>query len=110
MSIFAELSDFIGTSVVPRDVEHKGKKRTFHFRELSEDESEKLFSGVKADGVNKGLRKRIIAASVCTETGEPALSVEEAGKLPNTLANSLQAIALEINGFTAQAAEEAKNE
>jgi hypothetical protein len=106
-----DLSDFIDTAPIAREVEFKGKKKTFHFRELGADEAEGLFLGVDADPKkNKGLRNRIISKIVVTEGGELAFKPEEAGKLPNELANLLNSIALELNGVGKAAAEEAKND
>jgi hypothetical protein len=106
-----DLSDFLGPSVVAQEVTHKGKTRTFHFKELSADEVESLFIGVDSDPKkNKGLRNRILAKTVCTEAGELAYSEAETGALPNDLANKLQSAALDVNGLSAKAAEEAKNE
>jgi hypothetical protein len=106
-----DLSEFIGATSIEREVEFKGKKFTFHFRELSADEAETLFLSVDADPKkNKGLRNKIISKVLVTETGEPAFKPEEAGKLPNELANILNSIALEINGVGNKAAEEAKND
>jgi hypothetical protein len=105
-----DLTDFIGSTFVERDIEFKGKTKKFHYRELSADEAESLFLGVDADPKkNKGLRNKILSQVIVTEAGEKALKPEEAGKLPNELANILNAIALEINGVGKKAEDEAKN-
>lgn len=106
-----DLSDFIDTAPTQREITYKGKKKTFYFRELGADEAEALFLGVDSDPKkNKGLRNKIIAQIVVTESGEKAFKVEDAGKLPNELANALNAVALEVNGVGNKAAEEAKND
>ena len=111
MSLITELAEFIGPTVVAREVEFKGNTRTFHFRELQADEAEGIFLGIDADPKkNKGLRNRILAATLCDADGKPAITKDEAGKLPNDLANKLQTAALDVNGLSAKAAEEAKNE
>lgn len=106
-----DLSDFIDTTPIAREVEFKGKTKTFHFRELGADEAETLFLGVDADPKkNKGIRNRIISKIVVTENGEMAFKPEEAGKIPNQLANELNRIALEVNGVGEKATEEEKND
>ena len=111
MSLIENLSDFIGPGVVARDVEYKGKTRTFHFRELRADEAEALFINVDKDPKkNKGLRNRVLAATLANEDGSAACTTEEAGKLPNELASLLQTAALDVNGLGAKADDDAKNE
>lgn len=110
MSIFADLKDFIGSTVTARDVEYKGNTRSFNFRELTAAEAETLFLGVDSDPKkNKGLRNRVISKIVVDAEGNPALTESEAGALPNELANAIQKIALEVNGIGGSK-EEAKNE
>ena len=112
MSLFDELSEFIGASFVSREITFKDKTRTFHLRELSADEAEGFFSGVDAKDQkkNKGLRNRLLALAVCDANGKAALTEEQAGKLPNELANKLQDAALEVNGLNKAAEAEAKKE
>lgn len=106
-----DLTDFIGPSIVARDIEYKGKTKTFHFRELSADSVEKLFIGLDADPKkNKGLRNRIIAQGVATEDGENAFTEAEAGALPNELANLLQAASFDVNGLGKKGSDESKND
>lgn len=106
-----DLTDFLGPNIVARDIEYKGKTKTFHFRELSADAVEKLFLGLDSDPKkNKGLRNRIIAQGVTTEEGEVAFTETEAGQLPNEFANLLQAASFDINGLGKKGADEAKNE
>jgi hypothetical protein len=106
-----DLSDFLGPSLVARDIEYKGKTKTFHFRELSADAVEKLFLGLDSDPKkNKGLRNRIISQGVATADGEAAFTENEAGQLPNELANLLQAASFDVNGLGKKGAEDAKNE
>jgi hypothetical protein len=106
-----DLTDFIGPTIVARDIEYKGKTKTFHFRELSADAVEKLFLGLDSDPKkNKGLRNRIIAQGVATAEGDAAFTEAEAGQLPNELANLLQAASFDVNGLGKRGAEEAKNE
>ena len=105
-----DLTGFVDLTPIARDVTYKGNTKTFYFRELGADEAETLFLGVDSDPKkNKGLRNKIISQIVVTESGEKALKPEEAGKLPNELANALNAVALEINGVGNKAAEQAKN-
>ena len=91
-----------GDVKIERDVcVEGGENVTFVFRKLMAGEAETLFSGVKKDGTNKGLRNRVIAAvvSVKSEEGEVACTVEDAKNITNELANKLQTIALEVNGL-----------
>lgn len=93
-----DLTDFLGDVVVSREITHKGNTRTFHFRELSAGEAEDLFLGTAEDGkIKKGTRAKIIAAIWCDEAGEPAATAADVAKLPNSLAQKLQDIALEVN-------------
>lgn len=111
MSLFEELSDFIGSTFQARDIEFKGKTKKFFFRELSADQAEELFGSVSDDPKkNKGLRNRVLARIVVDEHGNDTLSEKEAGKLPNDLANKLQAAALEVNGVGQKADEAAKKD
>jgi hypothetical protein len=106
-----DLTGFVDTTPIEREVTYKGKTKVFHFRELGADEAETLFLGVDSDPKkNKGLRNKIISQIVVTENGEKAFKVEDAGKLPNELANALNAVALEVNGVGKKAEEEAKND
>jgi hypothetical protein len=111
MSLIQDLSDFIGTGINEREIEYKGKTRTFYFRDIPADDAEKLFLNVDKDPKkNKGLRNRVLAATIVDAEGNTALTEKEAGQLPNELANKLQTEALKILGLTPEAAEEAKNE
>jgi hypothetical protein len=111
MSLYDELAEFIGTTFVGRDIEFKGKTKTFYFRELSADDAEEFFGKVDKDAKkNKGLRNRLLAMIVCDDKGNAALNAEQAGKLPNDLANKLQDAALEVNGLNKAAQDAAKKE
>jgi hypothetical protein len=111
MSLYEELAEFIGEAFVSRDITFKGKTRSFNFRELSADQAEEFFGKVDKDQKkNKGLRNRLLALVVCDSKGEAALTEEQAGKLPNELANKLQDAALEVNGLNKTAEDAAKKE
>jgi hypothetical protein len=106
-----DLAEFIGTTFVDRDIEFKGKTRKFYFRQLMADEAEEFFSKIDKDPKkNKGLRNRLLSQIVCDEKGELTLKPEDAGKLPNELANKLQDAALEANGLNKAGQDAAKNE
>lgn len=107
-----DLKEFIGETIVARDIEHKGKTRTFHFAEISSEEAEELFIGVSKtdEKKNKGLRAKIIASVVRDEKGAKAFTVEEANKLPLWLVTRLQEEALDVNGLNEQKKDEAKKE
>lgn len=111
MSLYDDLAEFIGESFVARDITFKDKTRKFYFREMSADEAEEFFAKIDKDPKkNKGLRNRLIALVVCDDNGKPALSEDQAGKLPTELANKLQDAALEVNGLNKKAEDEAKKE
>lgn len=112
MSLFDEISEFIGKTFVEREIELKDKKKVFYFREMSADEAEDFFAKIDAKDAkkNKGLRNRLLAAVVCDSEGKPALTEEQAGKLPNDLANKLQDASLEANGLNKAAQDAAKKE
>lgn len=94
--------------------ERNGKSKTFRVRELSGDESEKLFDVRGRDGKTdpaklKGLDSRVIVTSVVeydkdTDTETP-INPEQAGKLPAKFRRELVKIAMDINGLSADAAE-----
>jgi hypothetical protein len=97
-----DLKEFVGETIVAREVERKDRKHTFYFAEISAEEAEDLFLGVSQTDAkkNKGLRARIISAVVRDEKGGKAFTEKEANALPLWLANKLQEIALEVNALT----------
>lgn len=117
MSLYDDLKEFIGDTVVTREVEFKGKKKEFHFLELGAGESEDFFLGIEKEkkkikddlDKNRGLRSKVLEKILCTKDGKPAITAEEADAIPLKLANTLQEIALDVNGLTQKAQEEAKN-
>ena len=105
-----DLTEFLGDTIVDREVAYKGKTKVFRFRELTADEAEGIFLSVDSDPKkNKGLRNRIVAKVVVDADGNQAFKEADVGKLPNELANELQKIALEVNGIGEKAEQEAKN-
>jgi hypothetical protein len=110
MSLFEQLNELMGPNHVARTVTVGGKETTVYFRQLTADAAEEFFAQVDKDPKkNKGLRNKIIAKVVCDENGADSISEKEAGKLPNQVANELQKVALDVNGLSAKAQEEAKN-
>jgi len=100
MSFATQFADLIGNPVVARDVKYRGKTKALYFRELSAGEAEDLFLGLADDPkASKGLRARMIAACVCDGEGNPAMTVDEAAKLPNAFSAALQAICIDVNGL-----------
>lgn len=92
-----DINDFIGSQIVSKEIQYKGKSREFKFLELTAGQAEDLFLGIDAEE-KRGLRAKVIVAIVCDDAGNPAFTTEEANKLPNALATRLQEAALEING------------
>lgn len=110
MSILNELQDFIGETIVAREIEHKGNSRTFHFRELTAHDTEELFlNPAVKNSTNKGLRAKIIAKIVCRPDGSAMFTKEEADTLPNSLATNLQEVCIDINGLNQKDEEAEKN-
>jgi hypothetical protein len=106
-----DLAEFIGTTYVDRDIEFKGRTHKFYFRLLMADEAEEFFSNIDKDPKkNRGLRNRLLSKIICDDKGGLTLKPEEAGKLPNELANKLQDAALEVNGLNKAGQDAAKNE
>jgi hypothetical protein len=107
-----DLKEFIGEVIVSRDIEHKGKKQTFYFAEISSEEAEDLFLGISKtdEKKNRGLRSKIIASCVRDKEGAKAFTIEEANKLPLWLVAKLQDACLEVNGLTNEQKEETKKE
>lgn len=111
MSFLDSIADFIGSTITEREVEYKGKTRTFRFRELQADEAEKIFLNVHKDPAkNLGVRNRLLAATLVNADGTQACTAADIGKLPNELVSALQNIALDVNGLGAKAEDEGKNE
>jgi hypothetical protein len=108
-----DISEFVGTCIVEREIEHGGKSKKFYFKEVSGEDAETLAAaaqeGSKKGG--RGFRAKVISMAVVTAEGEPAFTAEEAKKIPNWLVKALSEIALEVNGFEQkkEAQEEAKN-
>lgn len=96
-----DLKDFIGETIVPQEVERKGKTHTFYIAEISAEEAEDLFLGISKtdEKKNKGLRARIIATVVRKEDGSRAFTEKEANALPLWLASKLQELAFKVNGL-----------
>jgi hypothetical protein len=111
MSLYDELSEAIGEMRIEREVTIGKTVKKLWFRQLSADDAEEFFGKVDKDPKkNKGLRNRLLAKIVCAADGSPALTEAEAGKLSNQAANALQRIALEVNGISDTAQDEAKKE
>lgn len=105
MNLLTEINDFVGSQVQERDIEYKGKTKTFYFRELDAGEAEELFSiftGLddKQRAIkSKGFRNKVLAKIVCDKNGEPCLTVEDAARIRNQLAIKLMDAAMEVNGL-----------
>lgn len=89
MSFRTDIADFLGPEIIARDVEYKGKTRTFHFKDIGGDDAEKLFATRLGDKSKGGFRSRVIAKVVCLDDGRPAFTLEEAASLPNEFQNVL---------------------
>lgn len=110
MSFAQQFADLIGSPVVSRDVQYRGKTKALHFRELSAGEAEDLFLGLSNDPkASKGLRARMIAACVCDADGKPLMNEAEAARLPNAFSAALQAICIDVNGLSEEGKADAKN-
>lgn len=99
---------------VPCSVEWRGKHLTFHLREVSAEEAERLLDILGPDGKvdshkARGLSLRIVAACVVNADGTPAFTVAEAGKLPATVAKQLEQDASALNGFRTDDGDDAGN-
>lgn len=107
MSLEAYLRDLGLGEVHKRPVKHGGKDVVLHARELSADEVEALFDGLRGESgevlpeKQRELRNRVVSASICDEHGRPQLSVEEVGGMPHRLLGPLVDFALEVNGMSA---------
>ncbi|WP_440221830.1 hypothetical protein ACQQ2N_12095 [Dokdonella sp. MW10] len=92
----------LGEQSVTRDVEVEGGTSIkIRFRKLTAGAAEKLFNDGGPAKKGKSLRARLIAATVSfpSEDGDVDCSEADANALPNDFANSLQNIALEVNGI-----------
>lgn len=111
MKLFDQLEKF--NPIHARTLDYQGETLTFHIREMSADETESLFmnvaTGKQANEKNKGLRNRILAMCVVDEDGTRA-DAKLFGKLPNEIANKLQALAFEVNGIGQDAKKETEEE
>jgi hypothetical protein len=99
--------------VATREIDVRGEKVTYQFRELSGEEAESIFDLSDADGnvsreKQKAVRRRMIATTVTRADGS-ALTVEDLGKMRNVLVKALYDQAMEFNGLGDNAAAEVKN-
>lgn len=107
-------SDFEKPASVDREITVNGKTATYKFTEPFASELEQLFDLTGDDGQverskTKGLRFRVIAAVVSREDGSP-ISIEEAGKMKNSVVNALHKEAMAVMGLADdKAAEDAGN-
>lgn len=92
---------FATVAVVARTIEHRGEQIVVHIKELATEEAGKIFDDIRK-GVVSALetRKRLLAASIVDEAGQPALTQDEAAQLPVALAAKMEAQAMAVNGFT----------
>lgn len=100
----------VSSSLGPKFIEREvlvpdGAPIKLLFKKLTATQAESIFSGVSKDNPakNKGLRDKLIAASVLlpgVDGSDPVhCTVDEAKELPNDFATVLQDIVLEINGL-----------
>lgn len=89
---FESLGVFVANGVQPDKIElAPGVDAEFFVRELPDSEFRKLW----ADGD----RAKLIAATICDDTGKPIMDAVKAGQLKPVLAAKFQAIALKHSGF-----------
>lgn len=81
-----------------------GKKHQLHFREVSASVYEMAMVGMRSEDPKQreGGVPRLIAASLCTETGEPVMTTEQAATLKPAVSLALSNAAFEINPVTYQ--------
>jgi hypothetical protein len=102
LQTFKSLGMFAPKDAQPDTIELKpGVEASFYVRALPDAEFRKLW----ADGD----RAKLIAATICDESGRSVLTEKEAGQLTPSVAAKLQEIALKHAGF-GKAAETIKEE
>lgn len=91
---------FVSDTIHEREVElADGSKHTMYFRELPASEFQRYSFNLYSDDEQKRLdaTPQLIAASLCTKEGEPAITVEQAKKLKAGPANAIFRAIHEIN-------------
>lgn len=85
---------------LPDGAEHK-----LWFKELPAVEFRKFWIAENNDDpeIQAASIARLIAASLCDESGKPALTYQQALKLTAPAANAISASVLDVNGFGVQA-------
>jgi hypothetical protein len=104
MKFLESIADMVGPAIVPRDVEHNGVTRKFHFRKITGEDADAILMSMM-DENNKFDRAKIkgnvgrqIAASLCDEQGNLIATDAEINSLPVELRNKFEAIVTELNG------------
>lgn len=104
--------DEFAAVVVERTLKVNGKEKKVYVQEISSHLAEELFDLLGPDGKvdkakTKGLRSRIIAACIVNADGSPKGDEKAAAEIAVAVANRLQRLAMEVNGFTPDAMETA---
>lgn len=81
------------------DTEHP-----LHFKEIDSAEFRRFQLSEQSDDAAERVKApaRLIAASLCSEEGKPALTVDQAGKLKPRVTQAMLAVIYEVNGFIAK--------
>ena len=79
-----------------------GKPHKMHFREVPASVYEMVVTAMRSTDPEQRLGgvPRLIAASLCTEAGEPVLTVEQATRLKPGVSLALSNAAFEVNPFS----------
>jgi hypothetical protein len=93
---------FVSAEPVPRSVRlPDGSVHVLHFRQLPAAEFRRYFGARDKDDDAQSLAMaRMIAASLCTADGQPAMTAEQAATLTAAAERAISDCILEVNGLT----------
>lgn len=95
-------SFFVSDTVHERKVKlGNEEEHTLHFRELSHTDFRKFFDDERSEDedVRAAAVARMIALSLCTPDGKPALTAKDAIRLKPSVANAIADQVLDVNGM-----------
>lgn len=97
-----DASLFVSETVHEREITlGDGKKHVLHFKEIASADFSRLQTASAKDSEQFAAVSRVIAQSLCTPDGKPALTPAEAGKLKHGVRMALALAIAEVNGVGA---------
>lgn len=103
MSLRDHLAELLGAEIQPHKVQWGKRQQLCHFRQISDAEGRALFApaaeGVSDEEHGKAIAVKVIAASLCTPSGEQVATPEEVAALQTAVRNALFEKAAITNGL-----------